>query len=69
MESTTTITAESINNFKSWLHSEERSEGTIAKYMRDLEKLSFWLGDKEITKENLTEWKEHALESIATHMR
>ena len=59
MESTTTITKESINNFKSWLHSEERSAGTIAKYMRDLERLSTWLGDKEITKENLTEWKEH----------
>ena len=63
MESTTTITAESINNFKSWLHSEERSEGTIAKYMRDLEKLSVWLGDKEITRENLTEWKEHLVGS------
>ena len=63
MESTITITAESMNNFKSWLHSEERSEGTIAKYMRDLEKLSVWLGDKEINKENLTEWKERLVES------
>ena len=63
MESITTITTESINSFKSWLHSEERIEGTIAKYMRDLEKLSVWLGDKEITKENLTEWKEHLVES------
>ena len=55
----TTITKESMNEFRSWLHSEERSEGTIAKYMRDLERLSAWLGDKEVTKENLTEWKEH----------
>ena len=56
-----TITIENINNFKSWLHSEERNEGTIAKYMRDLEKLSVWLGGKEITKENLTEWKEQLM--------
>jgi len=55
----TTITKESMNEFRNWLHSEERSEGTIAKYMRDLERLSAWLGDKEVTKENLTEWKEH----------
>ena len=48
-----------MNEFRSWLHSEERSEGTIAKYMRDLERLSAWLGDKGVTKENLTEWKEH----------
>ena len=56
-----TITTESTNNFKSWLHSEERSDGTITKYMRDLEKLSVWLGGKEITKENLTEWKEQLM--------
>ena len=59
----TTITKESMNEFRSWLHSEERSEGTIAKYMRDLERLSAWLGDKEVTKENLTEWKEHLIEN------
>ena len=59
----TTITTESINNFKSWLHSEERSAGTIAKYMRDLERLSAWLGDKEVTKENLTMWKERLVEN------
>ena len=63
MENTTTITTESINNFKSRLHSEERSEGTIAKYMRDLEKLSAWLGGSELTKGNLTEWKEYLIES------
>ena len=40
----TTITKESMNEFRNWLHSEERSEGTIAKYMRDLERLSAWLG-------------------------
>ena len=52
-----------MNEFRNWLHSEERSEGTIAKYMRDLERLSAWLGDKEVTKENLTEWKEHLIEN------
>ena len=55
----TTITKESINEFRSWLHSEERSEGTIAKYLRDLERLSTWLENREVTKEILTEWKEH----------
>jgi len=59
----TTITKESMNEFRSWLHSEERSEGTIAKYMRDLERLSLWLDGREITKESLTEWKEHLTEN------
>lgn len=56
------ITQESINDFKLWLHSEERSKGTIEKYIRDIDRFSKWLGDKAISKETLIEWKEHLLE-------
>ena len=50
-----TITKESMNAFRSWLRLEERSEGTIDKYMRDMERLSVWLDGREMTKEMLTE--------------
>ena len=56
-----TITAESISNFKDWLHLEERSEGTIAKYTRDLRQLSAWLANQPMTRESLTKWKEQLI--------
>lgn len=37
--------------------------GNHRKIYARLERLSAWLGDKEITKENLTEWKEHLTEN------
>jgi len=58
----TVITTKSVNEFRSWLHSEERSAGTIEKYMRDLERLATWLDGREITKESITQWKEHLTE-------
>lgn len=56
-----TITDKSINEFLGCLHSEEKSKGTIDKYKHDLRRLSAWLKDKEISKENLTAWKEYLL--------
>lgn len=54
-----TINRESIEEFKSWLRAEERSEGTIAKYMRDLTRFSDWMHDRHINREMLIEYKEH----------
>lgn len=54
-----TINRESIEEFKSWLRAEERSEGTIVKYMRDLTRFSDWMYDRHINREMLIEYKEH----------
>ena len=58
-----TITQESITEFKNWLHAEDRSAGTIAKYIRDLSRFSNWMNGREITKELLTEYKEYLTQS------
>ena len=56
-----TITDKIMTDFASWLHAEEKSEGTREKYLRDLRAFSAWLGSREPTKETATEWKEHLL--------
>ena len=58
-----TITQENITEFKNWLHAEDRSAGTIAKYIRDLSRFSDWMNGREITKELLTEYKEYLTQS------
>lgn len=50
------------NDFYEWLVSEERSKGTIEKYMRDISNLYDWLGTKEMSKDNLNAWKESLIE-------
>lgn len=62
MENTTIISTENIEKFIQWLRIEERSEGTIEKYVRDVTKLGLWLGDRVISKESVSKWKEHLLE-------
>lgn len=54
-------TEKTINEFKQWLVSEERQEGTIQKYIRDVRELMIYLNDAEITKEKVSEWKEYLL--------
>lgn len=56
-----TINRECIEKFKSWLRAEERSEGTIAKYMRDLTRFSDWMNGRYISREMLTKYKEHLM--------
>ncbi len=53
------ITAETLQYFEKHLHREERSEQTIEKYVHDVTQFALWLGEKEVTKEAVTEWKEH----------
>ena len=61
MENTTIISPERIEEFRRWLRAEERSEGTIEKYVRDVTKLKLWLGDRAISKDSVSNWKEHLL--------
>ena len=42
---------------------EERSTGTIEKYLRDVSAFRTWLGNRSVTKELTAEWKERLLET------
>lgn len=57
----TKITEKTITEFKRWLISEERQEGTIQKYLRDVRELMIYLNNAEITKERVSEWKAYLL--------
>ncbi len=51
------ITDERINEYKSILICDEKSEHTIEKYLRDIKKLQNFLSERELTKELLIEYK------------
>ena len=48
---------ETLEMYESCLREEERSSGTIEKYMRDIRKFFRFLGGRELTKELVAEWK------------
>ncbi len=56
-----TLTAERITAFGGHLHKEERSAGTIEKYLRDAAAFARWMDGRAVTKERVSEWKEHLL--------
>ena len=54
-----TITEKEVQMFSRFLRSEDRSGGTIDKYLRDVRAFSAWLGDQPLTKEQVFRWKDH----------
>ena len=56
------IRSEKITAFGKYLHTEERSSGTICKYLRDVQAFAAWLEGKSVTKERITAWKEFLLQ-------
>ena len=52
------ITDQKINCFQEKLIAEERNLNTIKKYCQDLILFKKWIGDRDITKEILLDWKE-----------
>ncbi len=52
-----TITEKIIEMFESRLIEEEKSENTVAKYLRDIRVFAKYAGGKEITKEKVIEYK------------
>lgn len=54
-------TKEAMEGFERALAAEERSRGTIEKYLRDVSAFLCWLGEREMTKEAAAGWKEHLL--------
>lgn len=48
---------ENLNLYKQFLIEEEKASATISKYIRDIKAFYVWLEDKELSKENLKEYK------------
>ena len=57
------ITKQTMDRFYEYLIEEERSSGTIEKYIRDVRLLQSWLGPAPVTKENAARWKQELLQS------
>ncbi len=55
------ISNECVEHYARYLREEERAEGTIEKYLRDIRTLTIFAADAPITKELVTTWKEHLL--------
>lgn len=53
-----TITEKEVQMFSRFLRSEDRSGGTIDKYLRDVRAFSAWLGDRELTGEAAAGWRD-----------
>lgn len=51
------LTKERLQEFAAWLRREERSTGTIEKYIRDVAGFADWMQGREVTKELATAWK------------
>lgn len=56
------ITKNLINDFGTWLRCEEKSSGTIEKYLRDIRMYAKWLQGRNASKETAAEWKSHLME-------
>lgn len=46
-----------IEDFERWLRLDERSEGTVRKYLRDVRAFGAWAAGREVSKELSIEWK------------
>ena len=46
-----------VQAFAQYLQREERSAGTIDKYLRDVRQFAVWMGGKAVTKERVSGWK------------
>lgn len=55
------LTLEQLNAYKQYLLGEERSAGTIKKYLRDVQSFCRWLKGRSVTKEIVVEWKTYLL--------
>lgn len=56
------LTSQQISDYGNYLRGEERSIGTIDKYLRDTMAFTCWLNGRNVTKERAAEWKACLLE-------
>ena len=59
------LTDKQIAAFAAYLKSEEKSENTVEKYIRDVRAFAAYVGDEEITKETVINYKKRLQESYA----
>lgn len=52
------ITKTTIEQFEAYLYKEERSNGTVDNYIRNVRELAAWLAGQAVTKEQLVAWKD-----------
>ena len=52
------ITENQIRGFERFLYQNERSRGTVEKYLRDLTSFRRFLGEQSVSKERVALWKE-----------
>ena len=57
-----TVTKEEIRQFSDALAEEERSAGTIEKYVRDVRRFAVWLDGEEASRERTAAWRDGLLE-------
>ena len=57
-----TVTKEEIRQFSDALAEEERSAGTIEKYVRDVRRFAIWLDGEEVSRERTAAWRDGLLE-------
>ena len=57
------ITQEQIENFHRYLCSEERTENTVTKYLRDIAAFREWNGEQAVTKDRVIAYKQHLLDT------
>ncbi len=55
------LTEKQINAYGRYLLAEERSAGTMEKYLRDTRAFFYWMGGRTVTKDLAVEWKSHLL--------
>ena len=62
MTEITQLTAKEISDFRSYLTSEEKSEFTISKYLRDVRTFAAFLGGEALSKESVLDFKKHLMD-------
>ena len=55
------IDTQELIGFAGHLKKEERSPGTVEKYLRDVRSFVAWLDGRDVTKELVAEWKEYLM--------
>ena len=59
------ITTETIKSFNDYLINEEKAAATINKYLHDISEFQIWLGDQELCKTTVLEYKSYLCDQYA----
>ena len=57
------ITKKEINFFAQRLVEDEKSKSTMEKYLRDVNKFSEFVGERDVTKDIVIQYKQHLMEN------